>query len=90
MKNRNVPNGKPLLLYTLPQLYGAVNHLCTVDADRLDAAEALCRIDNVKCDETILELCDNILEENHIEKPATIVELRDVYIYFRNRIRTML
>jgi hypothetical protein len=79
-----------MLLYTLPQLYGATDHICIIGADKLNAADALCRTDVTRCDETVLELCNNILEENHIEKPSAITDLRDLYIYLRSVIRNLL
>jgi hypothetical protein len=90
MKNRNVPNGKPMLLYALPHMFGTTNYICPVDADRLRAAEAVCPSSHLKCDETVFQLCNTILDENLIEKSSSALELRDVYIYLRSLLYDLL
>lgn len=89
-KNQNAPNGKPLLMYTMPQLFGGIDHLCLVDSDKLRVIEETCNIRGQKCDETILGLCNLLLNECGIQKSHLLDDLVQLYIFLRTKIRNML
>ncbi|XP_046582807.1 uncharacterized protein LOC124290155 [Haliotis rubra] len=69
-KNSDNPSGKPSVLFSLPQLYGAEDHLKPVCPASLE----LCRQEStprgeVNCDPTVHELCTLIMEDMQWQFP---------------------
>ncbi len=89
-KNQNVPNGRPMLMYSLPELFGAVNHLCNVDGDQIEICEGESCMEPMKCDDTIEELCNLILSRHQIHKPLLGDDLYELYLYLRTELTTLL
>jgi hypothetical protein len=75
---------RPLMMYTIPELYNADDCLCAVDEDEIDmCAEETIPKSALPCDETVKELCYLIMEEDCIDKPDDVFEARDLYLYLR-------
>lgn len=87
----NETGRRPFLMYTIPQMYGAENHLCSVD----EAEVAICAEETVQkkstcADDTIFELCSLFMEDNNLSKPSDSNEAKSLYIHLRRLIRTEL
>jgi hypothetical protein len=91
-KNQNVPNGKPFLMYAMPQLFGSQDYVCKVPADKLLVAEQTCGTHVSTCDETVKDLCDNILSDIgfSVSPLQSTDNLYDVYVFLWNTIREYL
>ncbi len=89
-KNRNVPNGRPMMMYSLPEFFGAANHIYEVRNDQLDISEGECIMEHTMCDETVLELCNLILSRHSISKPQSASDLTELYLYLRDELLTLL
>ena len=87
-KNQIALNGRPVLMYHLPQLYGYTDQLCNVDDQRLTWCEEECDIpDSQICDKTVYDLCCIIMQENNMILPSNHDEAQTLYLFLRNEIR---
>lgn len=91
-KNNAIRGGnRPLMMYTLPELYNVDDRLCPVDEDEI----VMCEEESVgkpdfPCDKTIKELCLLLLEENNLDFPRDAKEAKFVYKELRRKIRVLL
>lgn len=82
-----VMGGRPILMYTLPDMYGAEDRLKTVDMDEL----ALCREEctpksQYPCDETVFDLCCLLMQEKGWDAPTDAFSAAELYTLLRNEI----
>lgn len=82
---------RPLMLYTLPELYGYENQLCTVNAHEV----LLCEEETTPrpehpCDETVKELCYDIMNETSNIMPEDAGSAKDLYLSLRTAILSQL
>lgn len=89
-KNQNSPNGKPVLMYTMPEMFGGSDYICSINVQKLAVADDICTGHASKCDETIMELCDALLADYGINKPKSVEDLCVLYVFLRNKIHDML
>ncbi|XP_070562308.1 uncharacterized protein [Ptychodera flava] len=87
-RNQNAPSGRPILLYSLPELYGADNQLRRVDMQAIQCCEEECvPKGEYPCDVTIFDLCCTIMEESDWDKPSDPYEAATLYALLRSSIR---
>lgn len=90
---QSLPNGndrgkRPILRYSLPQLYNAQDHTCTVEHGEVEICENQTSPGMLTCsDETVGELCEILMEENALSEPFTATEAKELYIQLRQIIK---
>ena len=82
---------RPLMMYTLPELYNAEDRLCLVDEDEI----VMCEEETVRkpefpYDETVKEICYILLEENNMAFPKDAKEALITYQELRVKLRALL
>ncbi|KAK1143785.1 hypothetical protein AOXY_G36641 [Acipenser oxyrinchus oxyrinchus] len=86
-KNHNVPSGRPVVMYTCKELYGAQDYLCSVTDDEVNACLEECTPKGpFTCDETVFELCSLLMEEEDRQKPHCAEEAALLYHFLRDKI----
>lgn len=82
---------RPLMMYTLPELYGYENQLCPVDSyEVLLCEEETTPKPEHPCDETVKELCYDIMEEAGDAMPEDADCARELYLSLREAILSQL
>lgn len=82
--DNGVGGGKrPVLLYNLPHLYHAHDHLCPVDEYEINICEEETTSKILCADENISELCKILMEEGQMNYPTTATEAKELYIQLR-------
>ena len=80
--------GRPVLLYSLPELSGAEDKLVSVNIEELLACKAECTPKSAyPCDRDIFELCCILMDENRWTTPNDGYEAAHLYELLRNEIR---
>lgn len=90
-RNAVSPSGRPLLMYSIPELFGSTDHLKVVDPQQIE----LCREECLPrgpfpCDQTVFDICCLIMSENHLQPPTTVEEAIELYLFLRAKIIAML
>ena len=79
---------RPILLYRLPQLYGASDHMCRIQNDEVDVCENETSPKMLTCaDDIVRELCDILMDENDLLQPSTASDAKKLYIQLRQIIK---
>ncbi|MGH0135050.1 UNVERIFIED_CONTAM: hypothetical protein FKN15_056488 [Acipenser sinensis] len=79
-RNRTTPHGRPLIMYTLPHLYGVADHLCPSSRDDILNCEEECLTRrNYPCDKTVFELCSLLMVERGLDPPGDIDQATHLY-----------
>ncbi|KAK6477179.1 hypothetical protein HHUSO_G22073 [Huso huso] len=90
-RNSTAPQGRPLMMYTVPHLYGAEDHLCPCTMENIVNCEEECRTRrNYSCDKTVFELCCLLMDEHRLDPPDNTEQATDLYITLRQEIRDLL
>lgn len=85
-KSRNAvaPSGRPILMYTIPRLFGGQDHLKEVSQEAVEACKQECQQRGpYPCDETVFSLCCLIMAENFLLSPTTADEAIEMYLFLR-------
>ncbi|KAJ8303145.1 hypothetical protein KUTeg_019541 [Tegillarca granosa] len=88
----NIRGGnRPIMLYTLPELYDKQQCLCNVDEREIEiCAEETTPKQYYPCDETVRDLCLLLMEENEFEFPKDAENAKKLYIRLRELILSLL
>ncbi|KAL3870743.1 hypothetical protein ACJMK2_038787 [Sinanodonta woodiana] len=66
-KNQNCPNGRPVVMYKLPMIYGTRSYLQSVDEDKIKICRDECMNVyfemNAPCDRAVLNICTPYMEK---------------------------
>ncbi|KAK6494193.1 hypothetical protein HHUSO_G679 [Huso huso] len=90
-RNRTTPHGRPLIMYTLPHLYGVADHLCPSSRDDILNCEEECLTRrNYPCDKTVFELCSLLMVERGLDPPGDIDQATHLYITLKEEIWNLL
>ncbi|MGH0143290.1 UNVERIFIED_CONTAM: hypothetical protein FKN15_078329 [Acipenser sinensis] len=90
-RNSTAPQGRPLMMYTVPHLYGFEDHLCPCTMENIVNCEEECRTRrNYSCDKTVFELCCLLMDEHRLDPPDNTEQATDLYITLRQEIRDLL
>ena len=88
-ENRGRSAGRPLLLYTLPQLFGAEDKLVAVNRRQLvDCQAESTPKGEYPCDTEVFQLCCILMVENDWDAPTTGYEAAELYRLLRDIIYT--
>jgi len=76
------------MLYTMPEIYGAVECCCTVDENDLAACidESHLVDDELPCSDEIYQLAELYMEENDWTRGQDAYEAANLYVQLRNKI----
>ncbi|XP_016336667.1 uncharacterized protein LOC107684819 [Sinocyclocheilus anshuiensis] len=84
-RNAVAPSGRPLMMYHLPQLFGARDYLKPVSQEAVEACREEClQRGPYSCDETVFTLSCLLMEENHLHPPTTPDEAIELYLFLRS------
>jgi len=75
--------GRPMLIYTMPEIFNSTNYMCAVEQERLDACFQECKFCNISCDESIYQLVNIYMEENGWPLPNDPYEAASLYLSLR-------
>ena len=67
-------------MYTVPQLYGARNHLHPVEADAVSVCTDECTFRGLSCDPDIHALCELYMAQNEWTLPEDQIQAADLYL----------
>lgn len=83
-RNAVAPNGRPPMLYHLPHLLGASDHLKQVSQQAVEACREEClQRGPYPCDETVFTLSCLLVTENSLHPPTTPDEAIELYLFLR-------
>uniref|UniRef100_A0A3B1K095 Zmp:0000000984 n=1 Tax=Astyanax mexicanus TaxID=7994 RepID=A0A3B1K095_ASTMX len=83
-RNAVAPHGRPFIMYTLPQLFGARDYLKRVSQQAVDVCREECQERGpYPCDETVFALSSHLMEEHHLHPPTTPAEATELYLFLR-------
>lgn len=78
------PSGRPILMYTIPHLFGGQDHLKEVSRGAVEACKEECQQRGPHpCDETVFNMCCLIMTENFLHSPTTPDEAIELYLFLR-------
>ncbi|VDI06261.1 Hypothetical predicted protein [Mytilus galloprovincialis] len=87
-KNMNSPNGRPNIMFSLPQLCDTHEYAVDVDAREVSVCEDGCIFKgNLPCDKTVYEISCILMAEHNIDAPHDCFTAKKVYIFLKNEIR---
>ncbi|MGH0118844.1 UNVERIFIED_CONTAM: hypothetical protein FKN15_056231 [Acipenser sinensis] len=90
-RNRTTPHGRPLIMYTLPHLYGVADHFCPSSRDEiLNCKEECLTRRNYPCDKTVFELCSLLMVERGLDPPGDIDQATHLYRTLKEEIWNLL
>lgn len=82
------PCGKPIILYTSPELYNTEDKLVDIDVFDVEACidECVFKDGNPCSDSTVLELSCDYMVENNLDYPHDTQEATQLYLRLREKI----
>ncbi|KAJ8284258.1 hypothetical protein COCON_G00031080 [Conger conger] len=81
---QDVHGGRPVIMYTVPQVYGAEDKLKTVDLEEVVVCKDECTPKSqLPCDETVFELCVLLMQENGWDAPTDAFDAAELYTSLR-------
>lgn len=82
---------RPIMLYSLPELYNKQHCLCYADETQITAcSEETTPKAEFSCDETVRDLCLLLMEEDRYESPRDSEEAKKLYIHLRGKVLSLL
>ena len=79
-----MPHGKPVVLYTIPELYATNDYMNPVGQADIDICRMECIFRNgFPCDEEVFELAVIYMAECDLEQPTNAREALDLYLALR-------
>ncbi len=89
--NSRSPSGRPLVLYSLPGLYGTHDYICHVSDEDMELCKQECTFRKpLPCDADVFEMCSCIMNENDLDYTTSTDEALDLYLTFRRASQTFL
>lgn len=87
-RNRNViaPSGKPIIMYAAPELYNTTERLIPVNHMEVEVCLERCLFKGIiLCqDQTVYELCCDIMVEHNKPIPSNAEEAKALYLFLRD------
>lgn len=82
------PAGRPIMLFTIPEVYGAAECCCIIDENDLDACIDECHFvdSELPCSEEIFNLAKLYMEENNWIDGHDAYSAANLYVQLRNAI----
>ncbi|WAR26873.1 MGT4C-like protein, partial [Mya arenaria] len=89
VRNNISPSGRPVTMYTCPELYGAQDYLCAVHRANVDSCLEGCVLkSNITCDATVFEICTMIMDDHDLQMPDCGDSAVILYQTLRHKILT--
>ncbi len=86
-RNRLGPFGRPLVMYTMPQLCAVDDYLKPVPQDKIDVCKSECVFkDQYPCDKDMFDLCTIMMTEMQMPVPKSCEESLQLYTALRTMI----
>lgn len=84
--NSRSPSGRPLVLYTLPELGGTRSYMCDVSHDVHDCLDSCLFRQPIPCNEHMFELwlCTIVMAELNLALPNNSEEACELYLTLRH------
>ena len=84
--NPRAPNGRPSIMYAVPDLYGAQNFLQLADQTKLEICREECCFKDYPCDEDVYHLCVELMTEHNLVMSDDVYQITDLYLQLRQMI----
>lgn len=82
---------RPIMLYTIPELYNKQHCLCDADEREINAcSEETTPKAEFSCNETVRDLCLLLMEEDGFEFPKNSQDARKLYTHLREKVLSLL
>ena len=89
--DQSMRGNRPIMLYTIPELYNKRHCLCEVDEREVDVClEETTPKSAYPCDDTVRDLCLLLMQENGFLFPTNVEEAKTLYIRLREIILALL
>ena len=90
-RNLNVPSGRPNVMYAVPELYQATDHLCPVEESHTEACATECTFRQpITCDPDVYQLCNILMAESQLNVPGDPYQALNLYMHLREAITAAL
>lgn len=90
-RNPNVPSGRPNIMFSVPELYQATDHLCSVDEVAVEACATECTFRQpIPCDPDVYHLCNILMAESQLNVPDDPYQALNLYMHLRDVITAAL
>jgi len=91
-RNMIAPSGKPIIMYTAPELYNTTDRLIPVDHLEVEVCLERCLFKGISLcqDQTVYELCCDIMVEHDKPIPLNAEEAKALYLFLRDTIHQSL
>lgn len=90
-KNANLPGGKPIVLYSCPEVFGSRNYLKEVPQIRVDMCNRQCLPqDVIPCDQAVFDMACHVMAVNQWSSPTSDTEAIELYIRLREELYALL
>lgn len=90
-RNRNVPSGRPVIMYNAPKLWNAEDYIYPVAPADLETCSNEAEDRSVMpCDIDIFQLCCHILSRDGLEPALDAKAGVDLFIHLKNALTSML
>lgn len=83
------PDGRLVMMYTLPQLFGVREYLKEVSQQKIEAGREEClQRGPYPCDDTVFDICCLAMAENNLHPPTSPEEAIELYMFLCAYIQT--
>ncbi|XP_053302891.1 uncharacterized protein LOC128461802 [Pleuronectes platessa] len=83
-RNAVSPGGRPVMMYTIPQLFGAREYLKEVSQQKIQACREEClQRGPCPCDNTVFDICCFVMAETNLHPPTSPEEAIELYKFLR-------
>lgn len=84
--NPRSPNGRPTVMYAVPDLYDAQEFLQPVNQREVEICQEECTAKDYPCDEDVFHICTDLMAEHGLDMSDDIYQITDLYISLRQLI----
>jgi len=78
-RNRRVPGGRPVVMYSVPEIYGTRDYRVNVQSDEIAACKSECVYAASVCDPLVEEICIVLMNEHDWSLPVDYIEAVTLY-----------
>ncbi|RXM35362.1 hypothetical protein EOD39_4163 [Acipenser ruthenus] len=90
-RNENVPYGRPVAMYLVPELWGTPNYLNLVDVQDLQLCKQMCTFRcPIPCNEDVFDLYMMIMEEHNLSFQNEAFGAVELYTHLRTILMSLL
>lgn len=92
-RNAIAPNGRPVLMYFNPELFGGRDCTFQYSFDDLEVCKEECTFSTDRlsvCDKTVYDLCSLIMHEHNLHKTDDVTNRKELYLFLRRELLSLL